>query len=343
MKKEMWIFIIVLFMCIGAVLGIFCYNKSNEYEYSFKLPLTVESITIEQNEIEATIEDSNKINDIINILSGTGRKPIAESIQDFPTNVENVISVHYNCEEIFTFYVYEKNNEYFIERAYNGIYRISPNEYYSIEKYITATEKLSSGESTNPNEGNLSDVITDGTSVNEIFERKMPDELKISTLKPCDERFIYLLTQDKSSYIYDYKEDTYKLVLANENIEHINFLNVLKNKNKIYLEVQYKNGKFSLLGINYLDGTFSEIELTIIGADIKVSEDEKKITYRKESSSLYVSDIDGSNEKLLLKSINKGENPDTTGYVPNEFIENNKILYTCIGYEDTKGLRNYKF
>lgn len=178
---------------------------------------------------------------------------------------------------------------------------------------------------------------------NEILERKMPDELKISTLKPCDERFIYLLTQDKSSYIYDYKEDTYKLVLANENIEHINFLNVLKNKNKIYLEVQYKNGKFSLLGINYLDGTFSEIELTIIGADIKVSEDEKKITYRKESSSLYVSDIDGSNEKLLLKSINKGENPDTTGYVPNEFIENNKILYTCIGYEDTKGLRNYKF
>lgn len=194
-----------------------------------------------------------------------------------------------------------------------------------------------------------SSIIDDEKSGNqilenkEIFERKMPDELKISTLKPCDERFIYLLTQDKSSYIYDYKEDTYKLVLANENIEHINFLNVLKNKNKIYLEVQYKNGKFSLLGINFLDGTFSEIELTIIGTDIKVSEDEKKITYRKDSSSLYVSNIDGSNEKLLLKSINKGENPDTTGYVPNEFIENNKILYTCIGYEDTKGLRNYKF
>lgn len=138
MKKEMWILIIVLFMCIGAVLGIFCYNKSNEYEYeySFQLPLSVETITIEQNEIEATIEDSNEINDIINILSGTGRKPITESIQDFPTNVENVISVHFNCGEIFTFYVYEKNNEYFIERAYNGIYRISPDEYYSIEKYI---------------------------------------------------------------------------------------------------------------------------------------------------------------------------------------------------------------
>ena len=157
MKKEMWIFIIVLFMCIGAVLGIFCYNKSNEYEYSFQLPLNVETITIEQNKIEATIEDSNEINDIINILSGTGRKPIAESIQDFPTNVENVISVHFNGGEIFTFYVYEKNNEYFIERAYNGIYRISPDEYNLIEKYVR-------------NERNTSDVITGGTSVNEIFD-----------------------------------------------------------------------------------------------------------------------------------------------------------------------------
>lgn len=178
---------------------------------------------------------------------------------------------------------------------------------------------------------------------NEIFKRKMPNELKISMVKPCDEQFIYLFTQDKGNYIYDFKNDTCKLVLADENIEHINFLNVLKNKNKIYLKVQYKNGKFSLLGINYLDGTFSEIELTISGTDIKVSEDEKKITYRKNPSSLYVSNIDGSNEKLLLKSINKEEHPDTTGYVPAGFIGNNKILYTCIGWEHTNGLRNYKF
>ena len=178
---------------------------------------------------------------------------------------------------------------------------------------------------------------------NEILERKMPDELKISNIKPCDERFIYLLTQDNSNYIYDFENGTYKLILADEKIEHINILNVLKNKNKIYLDVQYKSGKFSLIGINYIDGTFSEIELTIIGTDIKVSEDEKKITYRKNPSSLYVSNIDGSNEKLLLKSINKEEHPDTTGYVPAGFIGNNKILYTCIGWEHTNGLRNYKF
>ena len=177
----------------------------------------------------------------------------------------------------------------------------------------------------------------------EIFERKIPNELKISMMKPCNEQFIYICTQDKSNYIYDYIEDKYKLILSDENIENIQFLNVLKNKNKIYLGIQYKDEKFSILDINYIDGTYTETELNIRGTDIKVSEDEKKITYRKDSSSLYISNLDGSNEKLLLKSIQKGEHPDTTGYVPVGFIENNKILYTCIGYEQTKGVRNYKF
>ena len=93
----------------------------NTNQYTLQLPLMVDSfetITIEQNGEEKIIENSKDINDIINILYGTGRKTKNESIQDFPTNV------------------YEKNNEYFIEQAYNGIYRISADEYNSIEKYI---------------------------------------------------------------------------------------------------------------------------------------------------------------------------------------------------------------
>lgn len=194
-----------------------------------------------------------------------------------------------------------------------------------------------------------SNIVEDEKSGNqmvgneEVVERKIPNELKISMMRPCNEQYIYICTQDKSNYIYDYIEDKYKLVLSDENIENIQFLNVLKNKNKIYLGVQYKDKKVSLLGINYIDGTYTETELNICGTDIKVFEDEKKITYRKDSSSLYISNLDGSNEKLLLKNIQNGEHPDTIGYIPAGFIENNKILYTCIGYEQTKGVRNYKF
>lgn len=266
MKKEMWIFIIVLFMCIGAVLGIFCYNKSNEYEYSFQLPLSVETITIEQNEIEATIEDSNEINDIINILSGTGRKPITESIQDFPTNVENVISVHFNCGEIFTFYVYEKNSEYFIERAYNGIYRISPDEYNLIEKYVR-------------NERNPSDVITGGTSVNEIFDitvsyanwgdfsRIHNIPLNISKMAISSVRHLPIYKFDTLSEMEQFKTDVDGILSFDQSYDEVPSFNEVTTKYDedffaentlllVYVEASSGSCRFDVDSISHTDGNF---------------------------------------------------------------------------------------
>lgn len=189
-------------------------------------------------------------------------------------------------------------------------------------------------------ESNLSVNQVSGIELNEnkeIVARKVPKEFDIWQIKPCDERFIYILTGDESSYIYDYENDTYKLVLVDENIDHINILNVLKESNRIYLDVRYKDEKSSLIGIDYINAIVSfKIECTVGDSNIIVSEDEQRITYRKDTSSLYVSNIDGSNEKLLLESIYNGEHPETTGYIPAKFIDN-KILYTCIGWENIKG------
>lgn len=176
------------------------------------------------------------------------------------------------------------------------------------------------------------------TELNKIIEKKIPNEIDIWQMKSCDDRFVYILTNDLNSYIYDHENDIYNLILSNENIEYVNILNVFPKSNKIYLDVGYKDGKSFLIGIDYTNATItSKIECFVGNSDIKLSENEQKITYRKNSSSLYVANIDGSNERLLLESVNNGENPDTTGYIPVEFIDNNKILYTCIGWEDTKG------
>jgi len=134
--------IIYLSLLILSVLFMGVYSEFptiNTNQYTLQLPLmegSFETITIEQNGNEKIIENIKEIKDIVYILSEPERKTRTQSIQDFPTNVEDVISVHFNCGEILTLYVYEKNNEYFIEQAYNGIYRISADEYNSIEKYI---------------------------------------------------------------------------------------------------------------------------------------------------------------------------------------------------------------
>lgn len=140
MKKNIIIFIVILFMCIGAILGILCYNTLNKSSYSLNIPATdsIDKIILEQKENFVEIDDEIKIKDIVDILNGVKRVTNQESVQDYPINVDNEIKIDFEFKTsgTSTIFVYEKNNKYYIEQPYNGIYRISPDEYNSIEKYL---------------------------------------------------------------------------------------------------------------------------------------------------------------------------------------------------------------
>ena len=141
MKKGKMIFIIILLVCVGGVLGILYFNKINKYSYTLNIPSddSVYSINLEQNGKRIEVSEQEKIKDIIYIISEVKRTTTNESIQDSPINVENEIKIDFEYEEnkTSTVFVYKKNGKYFIEQPYNGIYRISPDEYNSIEKYIS--------------------------------------------------------------------------------------------------------------------------------------------------------------------------------------------------------------
>lgn len=141
MKKEKMIFIIILLVCVGGVLGILYFNKINKYSYTLNIPSddSVYSINLEQNGKRIEVSEQDKIKDIIYIISEVKRTTTNESIQDSPINVENEIKIDFEYEENknSTVFVYKKNGKYFVEQPYNGIYRISPDEYNSIEKYIS--------------------------------------------------------------------------------------------------------------------------------------------------------------------------------------------------------------
>ena len=138
MKKENWIFIIVLLVCV--VLGMLYINKINKSSYTLNIPSddSVYSIKLEQNEKRVEVNEQDKINDIIYVIGEVKRTTTNESIQDNPINVEDEIKVDFEYEEnkTSTVFVYKRKDKCFIEQPYNGIYRISPDEYNSIEKYI---------------------------------------------------------------------------------------------------------------------------------------------------------------------------------------------------------------
>ena len=140
MKKGKMIFIIILLVCVGGALGILNFNKINKSSYTLNIPSddSVYSINLEQNGKRIEVSEQDKIKDIIYIISEVKRTTTSESIQDSPINVENEIKIDFKYKEnkTSTVFVYKKKGKYFIEQPYNGIYRISPDKYNSIEKYI---------------------------------------------------------------------------------------------------------------------------------------------------------------------------------------------------------------
>lgn len=185
MKKEIIIFIIVLFMCMGAILGIYCYNKLNKTSYCLNLPTIedVSSISLKQNEKSIVINDVEVIKEIIDVLNGVKRVTKEQSIQDGPVNVNDEIKIDFEFKEsgTSTVFVYEKNKNYYIEQAYNGIYRISADEYNSIEKYIRNSNENDSmtTEPYVPNGMDVSNEDNTDTPVEEKEYNRSPQNVTI--------------------------------------------------------------------------------------------------------------------------------------------------------------------
>lgn len=145
MKKEIRLVAIILCACLVAVFGIVCYIKINKSSYTLNLPSkdSVNSIILKQNNRNVNLLEEEIIKDIINVLDGVKRTTKEESIQDTLTNVNDKIQVDLKFknnetqkDRISTIFVYKKKEKYYIEQPYNGIYRISADEYNSVEKYL---------------------------------------------------------------------------------------------------------------------------------------------------------------------------------------------------------------
>ena len=135
----------VLFTVLGIIvlvvlmIGVF-YHFRDRRTYTLNLPKLekLESISLKQNEKNVIIDDKEKMQDILYILNCTKRVTKNESVQDVPININNEIQIECNFIETgkSIIFVYNKNNSYYIEQPYNGIYQISGDEYNSIEKLV---------------------------------------------------------------------------------------------------------------------------------------------------------------------------------------------------------------
>ena len=139
---------IVILIAFILVILIFtlCFAIINKPKYNLKLPeiRDVSSISVTLNDNEVKLDKEEDTTSIITTLMSNGRTTKIESIQDFPVNVSNVITIkiYHKSSGNSTLFVYERKENYYLEQPYNGIYEISSDEYNSILNFTKETNAL---------------------------------------------------------------------------------------------------------------------------------------------------------------------------------------------------------
>ncbi len=125
----------VLAMSCLLLSGI-CWNDlKNKPKYTLHLPEVekLEKITINQKEIT----NKKTMSEILNQLNKK-RTTKEKSIQDSPVNTKEKLKIDFHFIEkgVSTIFLYQKNNHFYIEQPYNGIYKITESEYNNVKKLV---------------------------------------------------------------------------------------------------------------------------------------------------------------------------------------------------------------
>ena len=124
-----------------VVLAIFIVVQINQETYEITIPsldeVTLVSIdSLSQYDNVTEFDDKEEIAKIYHIFRN--QTTTQESINDNPVNPDILFLVTFKKnDETTKVYIYKKNNQYYIEQPYNGIYTIAKKDFETIQNLVT--------------------------------------------------------------------------------------------------------------------------------------------------------------------------------------------------------------
>lgn len=140
MKKKLKFFIGIAIIMV-VVLAIFIVVQINQETYEITIPsldeITLVSIdSLSQYDNVTEFDDKEEIAKIYHIFRN--QTTTQESINDNPVNPDILFLVTFKKnDETTKVYIYKKNNQYYIEQPYNGIYTIAKRDFETIQNLVT--------------------------------------------------------------------------------------------------------------------------------------------------------------------------------------------------------------
>lgn len=124
-----------------VVLAIFIAVQINQETYEITIPsldeITLVSIdSLSQYDNVTEFDGKEEIAKIYHIFRN--QTTTQESINDNPVNPDILFLVTFKKnDETTKVYIYKKNNQYYIEQPYNGIYTIAKKDFETIQNLVT--------------------------------------------------------------------------------------------------------------------------------------------------------------------------------------------------------------
>ena len=138
-NKIVSIFLVLLvFLVIGFII---LYKLSARQVYILDIPnsYNLSSISYELPDGLVTISDEVAMDKVLDGLYDLELSTQSVSVQEVPTDVLELVAIrlYYREDDVVgNFYIYRKNNNHFLEEPYNGIYKITEEEYNYIINLI---------------------------------------------------------------------------------------------------------------------------------------------------------------------------------------------------------------
>lgn len=188
-KKE-----IIKLIVIIALTAIMCgvvYVLSNNRKINLPKMGEVEEVLIKEDNRVVTISDKKEIEKIYKIIEN--KKSMKKSVTDIPKDVKKFTKISFiiGDDEKNIVNIYMKDDMYYLEQPYNGIFKLSKKEYEDIMMY-------------------LSKVYTIGEmSKYNVTNNKIMLEIKNDEMKDKKDADIKLIIKNMTKKTYEYEEDFY--------------------------------------------------------------------------------------------------------------------------------------
>lgn len=133
MKSRVVGFIIFLFVIL--VFGVLVWYKlENREVYILDIPNShnLSSISYELESGIVTVMTEEEMDKVLNGIYDLNLSTQSVSVQDSPTEAEHLVAIRFYYKEedsVGNFYIYKRKDKYYLEEPYNGVYKISEEDY----------------------------------------------------------------------------------------------------------------------------------------------------------------------------------------------------------------------